>query len=171
MKTLAFLFLLLLAACEREAPQPPDPLDLLPPATQTGENTLGFLLDGEPWMPNRIFQGDYRKSDGRFNIYTRNVQFDGNGNPSGSSFSIGSISVQVYQEGTYKITDRGNLSAVVDFLTGCTYWSFLEDPGELSLSKMDTINRVMSGTFHFKAISEDCTDTLSITHGRFDVSF
>ncbi|MEZ4772901.1 MAG: hypothetical protein R3D00_06950 [Bacteroidia bacterium] len=168
-----FLFFpfLFLTACEREAPQPPDPLDLLPPATQTGENTLGFLLDGEPWLPNRIFQGDYRKSDGRFNIQTRNEKYDENGNPIGSTFSIGSINTSLLNEGDYQITEYGNLSAGIYFLVGCYYVSFSDEPGLLDITRLDTFVRIISGTFHCKVISEDCTDTLNITHGRFDVSF
>lgn len=174
MKILTFFstLLLLLAACNREAPQPTDPLDLLPPATQTGENTLGFLLNGEPWTPNRLFQGDYRKSDGRFGFSARNVQFDENGNHSGSHFGIGSISVPIYNEGNYTLSDYGNISGVIVFFKDCSeYWSSAEVPGQLRISKLDTVNRIISGTFHFRAINSDCQDTLIITHGRFDVSF
>jgi hypothetical protein len=162
---------LLLSACEREAPQPADPIDLLPPATQTGENTLGFLLDGEPWTPNRLFQGDYRKSDGRFNIHTRNEKYDEDGDPIGSTFSIGSINTQLFDEGNYQITEYGNLSAGIYFLVGCYYVSFSDEPGMLDISRLDTLERIISGTFQCRVISEDCSDTLSITGGRFDVSF
>ncbi|MEZ4827247.1 MAG: DUF6252 family protein [Bacteroidia bacterium] len=172
MKTLAFFVLLLFAACEREAPQPTDPLDLLPPATQTGENTLGFLLDGEPWTPNRIFQGDYRKSDGRFGITARYVLFDENGDHAGSNFGIGSITVPIYGEGIYELTNYGNLSAVIVYFEDCSeYWSTSEIPGQLNILKLDTINRIISGTFYFRAVNKKCLDTLNITNGRFDVSF
>lgn len=80
--------LLLGSACDREEPQPVDPVSLLPPATQTGENTLGFLLDGEPWTPNRLFQGQYRESDSAFLAACENVIFDENGQNSGQGFSI-----------------------------------------------------------------------------------
>ena len=171
MRNIMILAMILLAACEREAPQPTDPLDLLPPATQTGENTLGFLLDGEPWTPNRLFQGDYRKSDGRFGITCEYADFDDDGNNIGYSFSIGSVSVPVFSSELYQITNRGNLSSSLVKFRHCWYWSSSTFPGTLHITRLDTIERVMSGTFEVMLIGEDCIDTLSITHGRFDVSF
>lgn len=51
MKTLfggLFLLSLVLAltGCNKDGP-----VAGLPPATQTGQNTAGFLLNGQPWMP------------------------------------------------------------------------------------------------------------------------
>ena len=42
------LSLLLLSGCQKADPAP---VDLLPPATQTGANTFGCLLSGQPWTP------------------------------------------------------------------------------------------------------------------------
>ncbi len=55
MKTLrllffAFLCLILATACKKHNSHPTDS-NGLPPATQTGANTLGFLLNGEAWIP------------------------------------------------------------------------------------------------------------------------
>ncbi|MEZ4827243.1 MAG: hypothetical protein R3C61_13345 [Bacteroidia bacterium] len=166
-----FLPFLFLTGCERETPQPPDPLDLLPLATQTGENTLGFLLDGEPWTPNRIFQGQYRKSDSAFLVACENVEFDDEGENAGQGFSI--FTHKLAKAGSYKLSvlpsSRGSFTRLSD---GCRYITFDNKPGNLSIDRFDTISRVISGSFTFMAISEDnCKDTLSITHGRFDVSF
>ncbi|WP_435138439.1 hypothetical protein [Formosa sp. A9] len=49
------LYLLLglsLAGCCNDDDQPENPLDQLPPATQTGANTAGCLVDGEVFLPN-----------------------------------------------------------------------------------------------------------------------
>ena len=44
------LFLFLTAACTKtDDDAPAGPLDELPPATQTGANTFGCLINGEPW--------------------------------------------------------------------------------------------------------------------------
>ena len=44
--------LLVLSQCKKKDPGPaPTPESLLPPATQTGANTFGCLLNGQPWTP------------------------------------------------------------------------------------------------------------------------
>jgi len=45
------LFSMLFISCDKNddnSPQDPDPVSQLPPITMTGENTFGFLLNGEP---------------------------------------------------------------------------------------------------------------------------
>ncbi|MDX1909447.1 MAG: hypothetical protein SF053_20575 [Bacteroidia bacterium] len=84
------LLVLLLSGCDFDIfpdPEPPPP-PVLPPITQTGENTLGFLLDGEVWVPNRIFQAQYRKSDGAFNLGCRRDSFNLGGQHAGETFLI-----------------------------------------------------------------------------------
>jgi hypothetical protein len=52
-----FIFILLLiffaSCCKKERIDLPDNNNIpgLPPATQSGANTLGFLLNGKPWTP------------------------------------------------------------------------------------------------------------------------
>jgi hypothetical protein len=53
MKYLLLLFLALtLNSCDNDDDSPRDPISQLPPATQTGANTFGALLDGEPFIPS-----------------------------------------------------------------------------------------------------------------------
>jgi hypothetical protein len=42
--------------------------------------------------------------------------------------------------------------------------------GQLTITHLDTINQVVSGTFQFKAVSK-IGDTVKITNGRFDVHY
>ena len=46
---LLLVALLSLSQCKKNAPAPA--AEQLPPATQTGANTFGCLLNGQPWMP------------------------------------------------------------------------------------------------------------------------
>ena len=163
---------LLLSACEREAPQPTDPLDLLPPATQTGENTLGFLLDGEPWTPNRLFQGQYRRSDGAFSLPCRRDSFDTQGEHAGETFQILSID-SLWEPGNYDVASQSTVRArFFSFSSLCEYHTFhTGGTGKITFTRLDTIERIASGAFDFILISPDCQDTIEVTHGRFDVSF
>ena len=47
MKAFLLLSLALLLGCKKNKPAP---ADQLPPATQTGANTFGCLLNGQPWL-------------------------------------------------------------------------------------------------------------------------
>ncbi len=50
---LCLLPLLSITSCNNDDDNTPtNPIDQLPPATQTGENTFGALLDGEPFIPS-----------------------------------------------------------------------------------------------------------------------
>ena len=48
---LCAICLLFVTSCNNDDDQPQSPIDQLPAATQTGENTFGCLLDGEPFIP------------------------------------------------------------------------------------------------------------------------
>lgn len=50
-KCLCSLVLLCTLSCEKDD-GPQDPVSQLPPATMTGANTFGALLDGEPFIPS-----------------------------------------------------------------------------------------------------------------------
>jgi len=49
--SLSIILLLSLGACSKDDDIPKSPIDQLPPATQTGENTFGCLLDGKAFLP------------------------------------------------------------------------------------------------------------------------
>lgn len=42
--------------------------------------------------------------------------------------------------------------------------------GYVKFSKIDTNNYIISGTFEFSTVTEDC-DTIRITNGRFDMRY
>ena len=54
MKHITLILLLLsVTACDKnDDDSPQDPLSQLPPATMTGANTFGALLDGKPFIPS-----------------------------------------------------------------------------------------------------------------------
>ncbi|MFD2786908.1 hypothetical protein [Hymenobacter rubripertinctus] len=77
--TLLLAALLGLSQCKKKDP---DPLSQLPPATQTGANTFGCLIDGKAWTPKgRVGLGD--------NLY---FEYD-------PTFNGGTLGVQVYRVG------------------------------------------------------------------------
>ena len=86
---IALLFIPLFSAkCTKKPiePTPPKtPLEQLPPATQTGANTFGCLVDGEVYIPKgniyykAIERPSYFEVIGDLGIKVRNVKDFGNG--------------------------------------------------------------------------------------------
>lgn len=159
------LALLLLTQCKKA-----DPESALPPETQTGANTFGCLLNGQPWTP----QGN----DGTAN-YTSYLDKDANGD----IFDIHTYQISQRQSmvlyvtrikgiGTYSFRSPQRSRASFDNqIAGC-YWSSRDSAttyrrGTLTITRLDRSAGVVSGTFAFTLYQPGC-DSVRVTQGRFD---
>jgi len=156
-----------LSQCQLKDPKPEEHL---PPATQTGANTFGCLVNGQVWTP---------------------AGYNGSSNYS-MSYDTGVMDLRTYryqQQPTnnfqYLILFARNmqrsrsydLSGIVenrigwyDRLTGCDLSS--DDPdtyhkGTLTITRLDLQAGVITGTFDFILAKPGC-DTVRVTQGRFD---
>ena len=147
----------------------------LPPATQQGKNTLGFLLNGEPWTP-KGFRG------------TANLSIDFDPGYKNGIFGIVAYNFipTVSEQLTIGIRDSLNFITapksfplsrsglyVISYSKSCDYFSTLIDvqsTGALTITKLDRSNRIISGTFEATLSKAGC-DTIRITEGRFDMKF
>ena len=173
-----YLALLLLTQCSKckNDPAPADPASQLPPPTQTGANTFGCLINGQPYTP--------KGNNGTSNLY---ILYD-------SSFRGGALGIQTYRiDGSrrqYLSIDTAPVTSigVYSFIrpTGVCTANYADTPGAssgcnliysdqdvayrsgyLEITKFDTRARIISGTFNFKLLQPGC-DTLKIIQGRFD---
>jgi len=162
--------LLGLSQCKKTDPTPEAQL---PPATQTGANTLGCLVNGQPWTP----QGNNGSSN-----YT--VSYD---RGLGASFDLRTYRYQqkptdnfqyiiietsrLYGPKTYSIKDSLNTRvALYDRLTGCDLSSLNPGTyrkGTLTITRLDLQAGIIAGTFAFTLAKPGC-DTVRVTQGRFD---
>jgi len=174
MKNLVLLLFItiLTAGCDVEN------FNKLPPATQEGKNTFGCLIDGEAvvarnggWFDNAIsaeVAPEYFRISGGGGTYVNcpderiGVSFQVN-SPSSLNdrvFQLTSISKSNFE--TYR---KGKLVFCEN-----TYYSFGESSGELIISKLDTINKIIAGTFWFDAKSQEGA-IVEIRDGRFDITY
>ena len=174
MKNLVIITMLLLlcaASCKKENKNE----DQLPPATQTGANTFGCLVNGKVYVP-KGFNGT-----GTPNPKT---QFDigVNGQPY-FNITVSRLSAGNVSEGNLFMS-IGNLSTLgiynypadLNFLFG---WNIIGDCGIIAfdttvkkwglceITKYDLNARIISGKFNLKYKTLSC-DTIFITNGRFD---
>jgi len=165
------------AACKKHHdPQPDNPYGL-PNATQSGKNTLGFLLNGKPWTPqgfngtaNLSIDFDKGVNNGIFGISTYRILSNDNRQYFGLSVSdsLNFISTpKTYQLG------NNSLFGVYFSNNSCTFDYFdnaIIRNGILTLTKLDRTNRIVSGIFN-ATISKSGCETISITEGRFDMKY
>jgi len=164
---------LLAPSCKK---QPVDQLSLLPPATQTGANTFGCLVNGAAFVPKNIsiVQGpvlrcNYGKTEHGYAFYITSAVDAGNGMANAIDIRTDSL----------KISEGENLSLTKSFTPGLAsggysdqsdYSTNANTTGQLTITHLDTIKQIVSGAFHFNAVGTG-GDTVKITNGRFDVHY
>jgi len=149
----------------------------LPAATQEGKNTLGFLLNGQPWKP----QG----SNGTANL---SIDYD-------AGFNNGVCGISAYRIITSDNREYFKLGIVdsLNFYTepftipltnsGLSLFYFSDNncllistelgtnvTGILTVTKLDRTNRIIAGTFSATLLKNGCKE-IKITDGRFDMKF
>ena len=157
-------------ACEREDL---DPVDQLPPATQTGANTVGCLLNGQPWTPvgngtSKNFFIDYDPTLGKgvFALSAERYLADFPRDESLVIFANPFKNAGTYNLGDPLVTRAGfnspQCSCYYNSRDAGTYCK-----GTLTITRLDNQARIISGTFEFMLAKPGC-DTIKVTQGRFD---
>ncbi len=147
----------------------------LPPATQEGKNTLGFLLNGQIWKPqgtrvaaNLSIDYDPNFNNGIFSIVAYNFL-----TPVSEQFIIGVRDSLNFMNAPFEVSLNNTSLYSISYNTPCDYFNQLNEvqsSGRLTVSKLDRANRIISGTFTATLSRAGCI-TLQITEGRFDMKF
>lgn len=172
-KLFLYVALLLLSQCSKCKDNDPAPEAQLPPATQTGANTFGCLVNGEAWTPvgfngyaNYVVNYDPSYRNGTLNIAA--YRLSGNG---GNQQDVGVYSDSLRSVGVYPLTTRGKHGAVfLNRQTDCRYYSTdvaTYCRGTLTITRLDLQAGIVSGTFAFTLYKPGC-DSIRVTQGRFD---
>ncbi|MEM9982204.1 MAG: hypothetical protein AAF734_06895, partial [Bacteroidota bacterium] len=150
----------------------------LPEATQSGNNTLGFMLNGELWVartrgPVLPLTCSYEQKE--LKIEARLI--------AGERWDYFTIEAgDIDKEGVYVYRDSSRvigwwkgsyISVTGDGRDACIYGMSPDGTGTLEITKMDTVNRIIAGRFELKQASFPmmyCGD-ITITEGRFDVRY
>lgn len=161
-------------------PSPPAPVqkeEQLPPVTSTGAGTFGCRVNGKVWVAKNkgsfphVYASFDKSNDNLVNVvgnqidnpsifYTIGLQFFHN--PTISSYPL------------YLFNYKGNSSVGASFIdaTNNKFWKTDSlTGGYVIITRLDRINQIISGVFHFDCINTESHDTLHITDGRFDMNF
>ena len=148
----------------------------LPPATQTGANTFGCLVNGVPWVPqgsngtnNLSIDYDPGFNNGIFNISARNFL-----SVNGERIVIGLLDSLNFTKPPqkYDLSNSSLFRAI--FMSNCIIESWKPQvkvfSGSLTINTLNSQLNIIAGTFEFHMTKDFC-DTIKITHGRFDFKF
>ena len=174
-----FLFLVLvffycLIGCDKNLPS-----QNLPPITEEGKNTIGFLVDGEVWVPYAecgffqnpcmelsVWYGPPHENPNKFSFYA------------GKRLTNESILTSIIVTSRIPIKEPGNYydsvsiifhSDKIDPTTGHPIKYQKNDmfSGEFNITRLDTVSQIIAGNFNFTLVGKD-NETIEITDGRFD---
>ena len=153
-----------------------NPIDQLPPATQTGEQTFGCLINGEPFVPPS-FGSNAPNAFYQFvgSAYTLGIS-GGNigGGANLKSVNLGGIDVEPLSQIIYILIEEesGNFFGNYNIGGGITFNGVTgnQNPGTLNVTKFDSQNFTISGTFEFTVLDYDGNE-INITDGRFDLNY
>ena len=173
---LAFFAFSVLLSCKREDP--------LPAATRSGANTFGCKVNGKTWIPDGGggfsgikpveggYQGNYDSTMTKYNVFVRAMKKDKSG--------IHLYLRGVVRPGIYQLNQFTNIRYTE--LRPLNYGAYFPDPGQafvtnpqytgtVNITRADTANKIVSGTFAFTVYDPDLKQTIRITDGRFDVDY
>ena len=177
-KALLYLALTTLTQCSKCKQDDPAPLDQLPPATQTGANTFGCLVNGQVYIP----QG---------NTGTSNFSVLYEPGPMGANLNIQTYSInknrrQFVNLSCGPVTQSRAYSLNIPVVEGTASYTDTSLPspcsayignmppvyrkGRLTITRLDNNAGIIAGTFEVTFAVPGC-DTLKITQGRFDARF
>jgi hypothetical protein len=173
----SFLFFV---GCQKKDDNPTGPGD---GNTQTGAGTMSCKLDGAQWsatqIPGAPIPGAYANLETHSNYSTLTIigtEINSSSVASGISLTLttkGNFTTGEYQldnknYNTYTALAIFTRSGIQYGTTGETEFS-----GKLTITKYDTANKIVSGTFYFtaKKLSSTSNEKVLITEGKFDVKW
>jgi hypothetical protein len=172
---LLFVMAITLSCCKNDDDNNTNPIDLLPPATQTGEQTFGCLINGEPFVPpsfgTNAPNAFYQFVDG---AYTLGISAGSGGGSELLGINIGALDVNEIQEINYILLEKESGKYFGQYTIGggliLNKTSNIDYPGTLTITNFDEANFIISGTFSFTVIDNEGNE-INITDGRFDMHY
>ncbi len=153
-------------------------------ATQEGKNTAGWLFDGRAWVPKSSsistgppINGYWRKTRGGRSLSISISQFSRQ-----EDWGVGFYLPDIRQPGTFLLNlaptyltpqfspgygqyNRSRPDPDLNAYTGPNA------PGRLIITRFDTVNNIVSGTFEMSPREVSTNAVITITQGRFDLRF
>jgi hypothetical protein len=174
-------FICISPSCKKHNPDP-DPLSLLPPATQTGANTFGCLVNGQALVAKNT-KGNGQSPTQCNYIYTNGGYYftvagsDDSNKDYIVSAALNTTLLAITEGQIIKLENRNEagkacgLYSLVYNNTQPPTWQTTVINGQMHIVKFDQVHQIVSGTFDFNAINLVTGEVVSVTNGRFDMKY
>lgn len=167
-----FFVVLAMSSCKKKKTTP---VPSLPPISQEGKNTFGFMFGNEVWVPGNFISLGYPSLSGSFtsgygiNMICRRISPIASTSRDDLYFKFLNPNPSV---GTYNL-DNSNSEIILSVLQreGSNKEFLLHNNGQLTISRFDLANNIVSGTFSFEAKEKTTGEIVKVTQGRFDIQF
>ena len=166
-----------LSCCDKDDGKQKTELEKLPPATQTGAQTFGCLIDGKAFVPPKFGTN----SPNAFYQFVNGKYFLGISASVNSNFlksiGIGSDAINIVENSTYNFLqeNQDNPAFYAKYLLGGgiygDYSTTNINSGTIKITRFDSVNFIISGTFNFTAKEIYTGEIVEITNGRFDMQY
>lgn len=152
--------------------------DDLPKATQSGSNNVAAKINGKVWQRKGCF-GCIGGGSGISIVYNSSgLSIVAEQNDESQNITINLLLLNISENTKVQLRDsNGNPSTnsvakIHDYNSNKFYATTATSVGVVNITKLDIGNKIISGTFEFKAENEnDPNDVIAITDGRFDVTY
>lgn len=169
-----FIISLFLFSCKKDVKE-------LPPATQTGANTFGAMVDGKMWIPqgfgpinasniletrllgNNLFivAQNFASSPNESEFDIRIIGLTGVG-----SYPLNSNVNHPSNSYSYAYYVKRKLTPLYEWITSSV------NTGSVNISRFDTASRIVSGTFSFSGGEiTNAASPVNVADGRFDLKY
>jgi hypothetical protein len=174
---LFFLTTFALMSCDKDDDAP----QTLPEATQTGRGIFACYVNGKPYIdirqPNTInFNAYYQLVNGEY-FFNVTSSKEVSGLEFIQTIKIATYEREVNSGETYQLLTgiEGNAWAgcavKLNSITSEFSETNSEYSGEMTITKLDIENQIVSGTFWFDVENPFTGETIEIREGRFDTNF
>lgn len=180
MKPLFFILLLALTSCD-----PKEDSRTLPPITTTGENTFGCYVNGVLVTPRDGPAGLNSQPAKGMSLFSGGLDVETDNTLKVRDWKSGTGGiVRIYFEpalyklgaGTYTVQyskdakTNGKPKVILTIRLHDDWYRSVAGTGEVNLLRVDSVNRIVSGTFSCEAVSSTNPNRIKITKGRFDIN-
>ncbi len=140
--------------------------DVLPPITQEGKNTFGCKVNDEVWVPKGSISVPALTSNYQNNSFSIAV------NRSADNEYL-YYNGYFTSAGQYSLYDPLQTIFYSKEINGILhqYSTDSDHTGVMTITKLDTSEGIISGTFYFDAIDTVTNEVVHVTDGRFDVKY
>ncbi len=149
-----------------------NPVDCLPPATQTGEGIIGCLINGEVFNPGGSqLSGPTQQASYNFVNGEYSFALSANRRASNENLRIFIRNKVIKENDIFILKNDQENSNVAEYENKLISYKTNEiNSGEIKFTNFDDINGIVSGTFWFDATNEK-GEVVEIREGRFDMKY